>query len=135
LNDKTLGYTIMVITILIMVGYFVWSFAVWFGTSFTWLAPYIEWAYKLPILAAAYLILLIILWIGYTMTTTPPPIPLETLLDIESGDEKKKEEKNNLRENPACSRRRVPEGEGGHTEDPEKRSISQKAEGKRCDAP
>jgi predicted DNA-binding transcriptional regulator len=33
--------------------------------------------------------LLIILWIGYTMATTPPPIPLESPLDIESEDEKK----------------------------------------------
>jgi len=87
LNDKTLGYTIMTATILIMVGYFVWSFAPWLGASFSWLTSYTEWAYKLPVLAAAYLILLIILWIGYTMATTPSPIPLESPLDLEQEDE------------------------------------------------
>jgi membrane protein implicated in regulation of membrane protease activity len=91
LNDKTLGYTIMAATILIMVAYFIWSFAPWLGTTFAWLTPYTEWAYKLPILGAAYLMLLIVLWIGYTMATTPPPIPLENPLDLESEDEKTEE--------------------------------------------
>ena len=36
--------------------------------------------------------LLIILWIGYTMATTPFPIPLENPLDLESEDEEGKEE-------------------------------------------
>ena len=39
MNDKTLGYTIMAATILIMAGYFVWSFAPWLGASFAWLTP------------------------------------------------------------------------------------------------
>jgi membrane protein implicated in regulation of membrane protease activity len=89
LNDKTLGYTIMTVTILIMAGYFAWSFAPWLGTSFAWLTPYTEWAYRLPILAAVTLMLLIILWIGYTMATTPPSIPLDNPLDIESESDKK----------------------------------------------
>jgi membrane protein implicated in regulation of membrane protease activity len=91
LNDKTLGYTIMAATILIMAGYFAWSFAPWLGASFTWLTPYTEWAYRLPILGAAYLMLLIILWIGYTMATTPSPIPLESPLELEQEDETGKE--------------------------------------------
>jgi predicted DNA-binding transcriptional regulator len=61
--------------------------------AYAWLTPYTEWAYRLPILAAAYLMLLIILWIGYTMATTPPPIPLENPLDLESEREEKKEDK------------------------------------------
>jgi len=91
LNDKTLGYTIMAATILIMASYFVWSFAPWLGASFAWLTPYTEWAYRLPILGVAYFMLLIILWIGYTMATTPPPIPLESPLDLEQEDETGKE--------------------------------------------
>jgi hypothetical protein len=47
--------------------------------------------YRLPILGAAYLMLLIILWIGYTMATTPSPIPLESPLDLEQEDETGKE--------------------------------------------
>ena len=98
MNDKNLGYTIMAATILIMVGYFIWSFAPWLGASLAWLTPYTEWAYRLPILAAAYLMLLIVLWIGYTMATTPPPIPLENPLDLESenGKNEKKEEEKSL---------------------------------------
>jgi hypothetical protein len=100
LNDKTLGYTIMAATILIMVGYFIWSFAPWLGASLAWLTPYTEWAYRLPILGAAYLMLLIVLWIGYTMATTPPPIPLENPIDLESEDEKKEEEEKKEEKQP-----------------------------------
>jgi len=91
MDDKTLGYTIMAVSILVMVSYSIWAFAPWLGASFTWLAPYTEWAYRLPVLAAAYLMLFVVLWIGYTMATTPPPIPLENHLDLESEDEKKDE--------------------------------------------
>jgi hypothetical protein len=73
----------MVVTAVIMIGFFVWSFAPFLGSMFTWLAPYAEWAFKLPILAAVYIMLFIVLWIGYTMATTPPPIPLDNPLDIE----------------------------------------------------
>ena len=95
MNDKSLGYTIMVITALIMIGYFVWSFAPFLGAFVAWLVPYTEWAYKLPILAAVYIVLFIVLWIGYTMATTPPPIPLDNPLDLDrEGDkEESKEEK------------------------------------------
>jgi membrane protein implicated in regulation of membrane protease activity len=92
LNDKNLGYTIMAVAILIMAGYFIWSFAPWLGGSLAWLSPYTEWAYRLPVLAAAYLVLFIILWIGYTMATTPPPITLDNPLDLESEGEKNDEE-------------------------------------------
>lgn len=101
MDDKSLGYTIMIITIAVMVGYFVWAFPGIFGTVFAWLGPYSEWAIKLPVIAAVYMILFIILWIGYTMATTPPPVPLDTPLDLDSElddeldteeDEEKKEE-------------------------------------------
>ena len=88
MNDKSLGYSIMLITALIMIGYFVWSFAPFLGSMFTWLSPYTEWAFKLPILAAVYVMLFIVLWIGYTMATTPPPIPLDNPLDLEREGEK-----------------------------------------------
>jgi len=78
----------MLITALIMIGYFVWSFAPFLGSMFTWLSPYTEWAFKLPILAAVYVMLFIVLWIGYTMATTPPPIPLDNPLDLEREGEK-----------------------------------------------
>lgn len=84
MDDKSLGYTIMGVTIVVMVVYFVWAFPGLFGALFAWLGPYSEWAFKLPVIAAVYMILFIILWIGYTMATTPPPVPLDTPLDLEN---------------------------------------------------
>ncbi len=82
MDDKTLGYTIMAVTLAVMAAYFVWLFPGVFGTMFAWVAQYSEWAIKLPVMAAVYMILLIVLWIGYTMATTPPPVPLDTPLDL-----------------------------------------------------
>lgn len=99
LDDKSLGYTIMVITLAIMAAYFIWLFPGLFGTMFLWLALYSEWAIKLPVMLAVYMILFIVLWIGYTMATTPPPVPLDTPLDLDTEfdfddeDEEEKEEK------------------------------------------
>jgi len=95
LNDKTLGYLIMIVTGVVMVGYFFWAFAPYLGTTFSWLIPYSEWAYKLPVIGAAYLMLVIVLWIGYTMATTPPPIPLENPLDLDEEEEEEEEKKDN----------------------------------------
>ena len=84
MDDKSLGYSIMGVTTVVMVAYFVWAFPGLFGTLFAWLGPYSEWAFKLPVIAAVYMILFIILWIGYTMATTPPPVPLDTPLDLDN---------------------------------------------------
>ena len=85
----------MGVTLAVMAAYFVWLFPGVFGTMFAWVAQYSEWAIKLPVMAAVYMILLIVLWIGYTMATTPPPVPLDTPLDLDNEfnleDEKTKE--------------------------------------------
>jgi len=96
MDDKSLGYSIMGVTIVVMLTYFVWAFPGLFGTLFAWLGPYSEWAFKLPVIAAMYMILFIILWIGYTMATTPPPVPLDTPRDLDNDfdldDEEEEEE-------------------------------------------
>lgn len=84
MDDKSLGYSIMAVTIIVMVGYFVWAFPAVFGGAFQWLQQYSEWAIKVPVIAAVYMILFLVLWIGYTMATTPPPVPLDTPLDLEN---------------------------------------------------
>jgi len=58
------------------------------------LLSYPGWATILPIWIAALLILVIAMWIGWTMLTTPPPVPLEELeeLGLEEEEEKKEEE-------------------------------------------
>jgi hypothetical protein len=85
MDDKSLGSTIVVVSVVIMIVYFVWAFAPFLGPTVTsWISPEMsEWAYKLPVILAVYMMLLIVLWIGYTMATTPPPIPLESPLEIE----------------------------------------------------
>ena len=77
MDDKSLGYTIMAFTVVVILGYFVWAFP---GVIVD--HNYGEWAIKLPVIAAVYMILFIVLWIGYTMATTPPPVPLDTPLDL-----------------------------------------------------
>lgn len=85
MNDKSLGSLIVGVSVVIMVGYFVWAFAPLLGSAVTsWISPEMsEWAYRLPVILAVYMMLVIVAWIGYTMATTPPPIPLESPLEIE----------------------------------------------------
>lgn len=84
MDDKTLGSLIVIFSFVFMVGYFLWAFAPLLGPIASWISPELsEWAYKLPIIFAMYAMLLIIMWIGYTMATTPPPIPLESPLEID----------------------------------------------------
>ena len=45
------------------------------------------WAVILPLYVAALLILVIAMWIGWTMLTTPPPVPLEELEELTMEDE------------------------------------------------
>ena len=63
---------------------FIFQFATLFG-----LLSYGPWAVILPIWIAALLILVIAMWIGWTMLTTPPPVPLEELeeLGLDEDDE------------------------------------------------
>jgi len=85
MNDKSLGSLIVGVSVVMMVGYFVWAFASLLGPAVTSvISPEMsEWAYRLPVILAVYMMLLIVAWIGYTMATTPPPIPLESPLEIE----------------------------------------------------
>jgi membrane protein implicated in regulation of membrane protease activity len=91
MDDKSLGYGIVGVTLIAMVVYFVWFFAAALGPALSWLAPFADLAYKLPILIAVFLLLFIVLWIGYTMATTPPPIPLDNPLELEEEEKEKKE--------------------------------------------
>jgi len=83
-NDKSLGIIIATLGIGGMISYFIWAFGPSLPGVNEVVTPEIsEWAYKLPVLLAVYVALVIIVWIGYTMATTPPPLPLENPLDID----------------------------------------------------
>lgn len=84
MSDKSLGALIILFSMIFMCGYFVWAFPWVFGIAIkNLIGPVSEWAFKLPVVLAVYVILVIVLWIGYTMATTPPPMPLERPLEIE----------------------------------------------------
>jgi MFS family permease len=85
MSDKSLGGLIILFSLIFMLGYFIWAFAPFLGPSISaWITPDLsEWAFRLPVVLAVYAILVIVLWIGYTMATTPPPMPLERPLEIE----------------------------------------------------
>ncbi|MFP3951882.1 MAG: transcriptional regulator [Candidatus Bathyarchaeia archaeon] len=77
MDDRVLGGLILIISIIGLGVYF-------------WLVFLSPWAW-LTIQVSAYIavgaMLLILAWIGYTMATTPPPVPLEDLdIDTEEFD-------------------------------------------------
>jgi hypothetical protein len=93
MDDKRLGTSIVIFTLIIMVAYFVWAFSPFIGFS-RWIPPSVSiWAYRLPVVLAVYFMLGIIIWIGWTMASTPPPLPIENPLDFE-----KDKEENSLEE-------------------------------------
>jgi len=68
-NDKILGGTIFIVSLAGVAIYF-WLL---FLSSWAWLTIQVS-----AFLAVA-MMLFIIAWIGYTLATTPPPMPLEEL--------------------------------------------------------
>ena len=68
-NDRILGGAILLVSIAGVVIYF-WLL---FMSSWAWLTIQVS-----AFLAVA-MMLLIIAWIGYTLATTPPPMPYEDL--------------------------------------------------------
>jgi len=67
LDDKVLGYLILVGSLLGIACYFYLVF----------LSPWILLAIQVSAFMAVTAILAIMAWIGYTLAATPPPMPLE----------------------------------------------------------
>ncbi|MHA1265187.1 MAG: hypothetical protein ACTSRS_08145 [Candidatus Helarchaeota archaeon] len=95
-RDKLYGLIIFVGALVILVWYSLFCFYYYgiehgvydannvfiqIATLGGWLS-YGPWAVILPIWIAALLILIIAMWIGWTMLTTPPPVPLEELEEL-----------------------------------------------------
>ncbi len=86
-KDQTYGGLILVVSLVITIGYVV-----------SFLAPYLklplwlrEWAVALPVFLFVVAVLVICMWIGWTMLTTPPPAPLEP--EVTTSTEGKEEKK------------------------------------------
>ena len=118
-KDKLYGAIILVVAIIIAIFYtFMLPVDLWYvqeasggvlkpeGYEFmigSWDIANWKWALAIPIYLIVIVICLIAVWIGYSMLTTPPPVPLEELEEEleaeeakeakESKEEKKPEEK------------------------------------------
>jgi predicted DNA-binding transcriptional regulator len=80
-NDRTLGGAILVGSIA--------GIAIYFWLLF--MSPWPELTIQVSAFAAVSMVLLIIAWIGYTLATTPPPMPLENF-DFDTDDSDKDDE-------------------------------------------
>ncbi len=111
-KDKIFGLIIMVVGVLLIVVYTFWAplSLLFDGPNLIYTGPsYLEWLYNidgfswtwavvLPLWLIVVLVGIIAAWIGFSMLTTPPPVPLEELeeeLEAEENASKgeKKEEK------------------------------------------
>ena len=101
-KDKLFGFVILVLGVLVMGLFLVWgpmdliaeNNAGW--TSGIWDFFNWKWAIVLPVTLGIISIGLLAAWIGYSMITTPPPVPLEELeeeLEAEEAATKLAEEK------------------------------------------
>jgi len=75
-RDKSLGLLMFIVSVLAMIGYFVWLFS-WLilpqdtlilGRSLS------DWALIIPVGIIVYAFLFIVAWIGWAMASTPPPL-------------------------------------------------------------
>lgn len=90
MNDKSLGSLIFALGLIGAIVYVYWLFAPMPDTNnFLFYVPgmNVRWALILPIVIAVLAVLVIAMWIGWTMAATPPP----TIIDenIEKPEEKK----------------------------------------------
>lgn len=88
-RDKTLGALMCILGVLAMTGYFCWLFLVPQDFPPFLGRPLSDWAVIVPVAIIVYVFLFIVVWIGWTMVSTPPPLPVAP----KSSEEKKETEK------------------------------------------
>lgn len=101
-KDKIIGFLIFILGLLVLI-YYTWNVIVVAATGHLWpsflsFIPHIEeqvqpasfFFLAIPLWLALTLVLVIGMWIGWTMFTTPPPVPFEELEKEEEHKEKKK---------------------------------------------
>jgi predicted DNA-binding transcriptional regulator len=85
-RDQVYGATIFLISLAIAIIYVIAFFPQAFSLPMWWH----EIAVGFPVLLFVLAVLVISMWIGWTMMTTPPPAPLETELSSSMESEKEK---------------------------------------------
>ncbi len=84
-KDQSYGGIIFAISLIIAIGYV----AAFFAPALSLPPWWHEWAVGLPVLLFVLAVLVISMWIGWTMMTTPPPAPLEPEPSAETKTETK----------------------------------------------
>lgn len=75
MRDKSLGALLFTLALVGMVGYFWLLFlapddTVFLGKSIS------EWAIIIPVIIIVYAVLIIVVWIGWALASTAPPLPV-----------------------------------------------------------
>jgi hypothetical protein len=85
-KDKILGIILLILGVIVLVGYTIMGpvdlILASLGKTRPWdVIPGFqwEWALMIPMFIVVLIVCVVLLWIGYSMLTTPPPVPLEEL--------------------------------------------------------
>jgi len=74
-RDQAYGGIILIVGLIVAIVYVAAFLAPYLAPYLAWLS---WWAVAIPVFLAVLAVLVICMWIGWTMLTTPPPAPLET---------------------------------------------------------
>ncbi len=80
-RDQAYGGLIFIVALAIVIVYVVAFFAPYLGLPPGWEGLQF-WAVAIPVFLLVIAALVICMWIGWTMLTTPPPLPLESEAEI-----------------------------------------------------
>ena len=72
-KDQAYGGILFIVALVVAITYVVAFFAPYLNLPPWWR----EWAVYLPVFVFVLAVLVICMWIGWTMLTTPPPAPIE----------------------------------------------------------
>jgi protein-S-isoprenylcysteine O-methyltransferase Ste14 len=107
-RDQAYGAGIFIVALVIAIVYLIAFFAPWLPLNIPNAEQWREWAIALPLFLLVLAALVITMWIGWTMLSTPPPLPLEEekLEETKPMPEPPIEEKPKPRRAPRRRRRR-----------------------------
>jgi len=92
-KDQTYGGLILLVSLIVAIIYVAAFFAPWVSIYFAaWPGWLNWWSVAIPVFLFVVAALLICMWIGRTMLTTPPPAPLETEVTPAPASETKEKE-------------------------------------------
>ena len=75
MRNKSLGIVLLITSIVVMIGYFWLLFLVPDDVIFLGKQAN-EWAIIIPVIVIVYAVLIVIAWIGWALSSTAPPLPL-----------------------------------------------------------